>query len=74
MYSLLLSNWAVLVGKKKRLQIDDLFSELCYLRRQGVVLSTEHFDLGLQVGQPLLLSLAAFKSSDTVPILVTNNK
>ncbi len=45
--------------KQKRFQIHDFFAQLCDLRREGVVFRTEDLDLGLEVGQPLLLALAA---------------
>jgi hypothetical protein len=53
------------MSEKEGFQVDDFLPQLGNLRRQGIVLSTEHFDLGLKISQPLLLSLTTLESRDT---------
>lgn len=68
MQALLLCDGTVLVGKKKGLQIDDFFSELCDLGSQGVVLRTEHLNLGLQVRKPLFLALPTLQRGNPIAV------
>lgn len=53
------------MGEQQSLQVDDLFPQLGDLCSERVILTAEHFHLGLQVGKPLLLALTTFKGSDT---------
>lgn len=64
--ALLMTYSTVLVLQQECLELDNLFAQLGALRRQSVVLLRKNFDLGLEVGQPLLLSLPTLKSSDPV--------
>lgn len=63
--ALLLGDGAILVCEQEGLEVDDFFAKLGDLRSQGIVLTTEHFHLGLQVRQPLLLALTTFQSRNT---------
>lgn len=56
---------AVLMGKKQRLEIHNLFTQLRYRGGEGVVLCAEKLHLGLQICKPLLLALAALEGSDS---------
>ena len=51
--------------KEQSLQADNFFSKGMDLGCEGVILRAEHFDLGLQVLQPLLFSLPAFEGSNS---------
>ena len=64
--SLLLADRAVLMGKEKSLQVHDFISQRVDLSVEGIILGREDFDLVLQVGKPLLLSLSALQSGDPV--------
>lgn len=66
MKTLSLRDRAVLVGEQEGLEVNDLLTKLSHGSREGIVLCTEQLDLGLQVGKPLLLSLAALKGGDTM--------
>lgn len=66
MQTLGLRYWAVLMCQQQRLEVDNLFPQLSNGGRQRVVLSAEQLDLGLEVSQPLLLSLSALERSDTM--------
>lgn len=63
--TLLLGDRAVLVCEQESLEIHDFFSELRNLACQSIVFTTEHFDFGLEVGKPLLLTLTTFQSGNT---------
>lgn len=62
-HSICLRNRAVLVSQQERLQVNNLVPEHCGLVLEVLVVCREVLDLGLQVGQPLFLSLAALESS-----------
>jgi hypothetical protein len=66
--SLLLSNRAILMGQKERLEIDDFFPQGSNLGAQGIVLGREDLNLILEVGKPLLLALSALECGDSVII------
>jgi hypothetical protein len=63
--ALLDRDWTVLVCKHNRLEIYQLFSQLCDSLRQSIIFSAEKLDLGLEIGKPLLLALPAFEGSHT---------
>lgn len=65
METLLLGNGTILMSKQKSFEIDHLFSQLCNLLRQSVILAAKHLDLGLEISQPLLLALSTFEGSHT---------
>jgi hypothetical protein len=66
MESLSLRYGAVLVCEQKCLEIHDFLAQLCDRSRQCVVLRAEQLDLGLEIGQPLLLALATLEGSDPI--------
>jgi hypothetical protein len=61
---LLLADGAVLVSKQQRLEVDHLLPQLRDLGVQGVVLRSVGLDLGLQIGQPGLLTLTTFQGGN----------
>lgn len=67
---LYLSNGAILVGYQNCLELEELFSQLGVLRVKLVVLTAIDLDFGLEVGQPLLLSLTTFERSNSAKWLV----
>ena len=52
------------MSEKQCLEVDNLFAQLCDSGGKSVVLCTKELDLGLEVGQPLLLALSTLESSD----------
>ena len=62
--ALLLSYWAVFVGKEERLQVDDFLAKLRDLAQQMVILRAVGLYLLLEISQPLLLTLATLECSD----------
>lgn len=60
-----LRDWAIFVCQQESLEVDDFLTELSHSSGKSIILSSEKLDLGLEVGQPLLLALATLESSDT---------
>ncbi len=62
--SLGLGDWAVLVCEQHSFESDDLIAKDLDLAGKIIVLLGEHLDLGLEVGEPLLLALTALESGN----------
>lgn len=56
---------AVLVSQQKGFQVDNFLSELSDGSGQSIVFRGKELNLGLEVGQPLLLALTALQGRDT---------
>ena len=52
------------MSQEERLEIDNLFTKLGDLRSESIIFRAEDFNLGLKIGEPLLLPLSAFQRSD----------
>jgi hypothetical protein len=48
------------------LQVHDFFAKLLILSVKRIILGCKDLDLGLQIGEPLLLSLTTLERGDTV--------
>lgn len=59
-----LRHWAILVSKEKCLEIDNLLAKLGDSSREGVILCAKKLNLGLKVGEPLLLALSTLEGSN----------
>lgn len=64
--SLGLGDRAILVSQQESLEVHNLLSELGHGGSQRIILGGEKLDLGLEIGQPLLLPLTTLQSRDTV--------
>lgn len=60
--ALSMADWTIFVAKKKGAKTPNLIMKLCHLGGETVVFGRVHFHLGLEVSQPLLLSLSTFQS------------
>jgi hypothetical protein len=67
--TLSLRDGAVFVSQQERLQVHDLLTKLGHRRGKCIVLRREELDLGLEIGEPLLLPLTTLQSSDTIFVL-----
>jgi hypothetical protein len=63
--ALRMADWAVFVAHEKRTETSDLVVKLADLLVQRLILCRVHFDLGLEIGQPLLLALTTFQGCNT---------
>lgn len=61
-----LGDGTVLVSQQESLEIHNLLSELGHGGGQRIILCGEELNLGLEVGQPLLLPLTTLQRRDTV--------
>lgn len=52
------------MSKEKCLEIDNLLAKLGDSSREGVILRTKKLNLGLEVGEPLLLTLSTLEGSN----------
>jgi hypothetical protein len=63
--ALCLRDRAVLVSQQESLEVDNFLTQLGNSGGKGVILGGEKFNLVLEVGQPLLLSLSALESRNS---------
>lgn len=56
------------MGEQKCLEIDNFFAKLGHGGGQRVIFRSEQLNLGLQVGQPLLLPLTTLEGGDTASV------
>lgn len=66
--ALRMADWAVFMAHEQCTKTPGLLMYLAELLIEELIFSRVHLNLGLQVREPLLLSLAALQSSDTVEV------
>lgn len=64
--SLGLGDWTILMCQQQGLQVHNFFTKLSHCSSESIVLRGEQFNLGLKVGQPLLLALPTFERRNPV--------
>lgn len=69
--SLRLGNGTILVSEQQGFQVDNFFTELGHCGSESIILGSEQLNLGLKVGQPLLLALSTFERRNPVDQLVS---
>lgn len=64
-----LRDGAVFMGQQEGLEIHNLLAKLGYRGGKCIVLCREELNLGLEIGEPLLLPLTTFEGRDTIIML-----
>lgn len=64
-----LRDGAVFVSQQKGLEVHNLLTKLGHRGGKCIIFGREELNLGLKIGEPLLLALTTLESSDTDIIL-----
>lgn len=59
------------MSEQQGFQVDNFFTELGHCGSESIILGSEQLNLGLKVGQPLLLALSTFERRNPVDQLVS---
>lgn len=64
-----LRDGAVFVGEQEGLEVHNLLAKLGHRGGKCIVLCREELNLGLEIGEPLLLPLTTLEGRDTIKML-----